>query len=57
MFAQKHLLLLEALADGIVLVDRGAFRAMRAKFQEWLAKGHLRRLKSGWQILGDDEAR
>jgi hypothetical protein len=57
MFAQKHLLLLEALADGIVLVDRGAFRAMRAKFQEWLAKGHLRRLPSGWQILGDDEAR
>lgn len=51
MFASFHPLLLEALDQGVVLLDRGSFAAMREVFQEWRTQDILRPFRFGWQIL------
>lgn len=43
-------LLLEALADGAALFDRGAWRRLRGRFQERLDTGLLRRSSIGWEF-------
>lgn len=53
MFVEYHPLLLEALAHGIVLWDRGAFAEMRKTFQEWLKSGKVSPWRQGWKIAGD----
>lgn len=45
-----HPLLLEVLADGIVLWDRGAFHDLRTVFQQWRAEGMVERWRQGWKI-------
>lgn len=50
MFAGFNLLFLEALADGVVLFDRGAWSGMRERFLRWRADGTLTRLPMGWKI-------
>jgi len=45
-----NLLLLEALADGKPLFDRGAWTAMRQRFQGRLAGRTLARTSLGWDI-------
>lgn len=50
MFAEHHPLLLEALAHGIVLWDKGAFSEMRKTFQEWLKSGKVTPWRNGWKI-------
>jgi len=55
MFADFHLLLLEALAYGIVLRDRGAFAEMRKTFQGWLKSGKVRPWGHGWKIASPKE--
>ena len=45
-----NLLLLEALADGQPLFDRGAWAAMRERFQRHLDDGRLARTRLGWDI-------
>lgn len=50
MFAEYHPLLLEALAHGVVLWDRGAFAEMRKTFQEWLKTGKVSPWRQGWKI-------
>ncbi len=52
MFAGFNLLFLEALADGVVLVDRGAWARMHDQFLSWRADGTLTRLPRGWSIAG-----
>lgn len=50
MFSEYHPLLLEALAHGIVLWDKGAFSEMRKTFQEWLKSGKVTPWRNGWKI-------
>lgn len=50
MFRADHPLLLEALADGIILYDRGSFAGMRAAFERWCREGRLVRQPRGWTI-------
>ena len=50
MFADRHPLLLEALEDGIVLWDQGAFATMRATFHQWRQQGQVQRWRCGWKI-------
>lgn len=50
MFAEHHPLLLEALAHGIVLWDKGTFSEMRKTFQEWLKSGKVTPWRNGWKI-------
>lgn len=53
MFRDWHLLLLEALDSGIVLVDDGSFVQMRAQFEGWLREGVMRRTPRGWKLKGE----
>jgi predicted nucleotidyltransferase len=50
MFADRHPLLLEALEDGVVLWDQGAFATMRATFRQWRQQGQVQRWRCGWKI-------
>jgi hypothetical protein len=50
MFTDRHPLLLEALDDGIVLWDQGAFATMRATFHQWRQQGQVQRWQCGWKI-------
>ncbi len=50
MFSDFNPLLLEALEDGVVLWDRGAFSEMRKVFEGWRKSGKVRRRKMGWEI-------
>jgi predicted nucleotidyltransferase len=52
MFEEDHALLLEALRDGVVLWDRGAFAAMREQFRRWERTGRLEPWRNGWKIAG-----
>ncbi len=52
MFRDLHLLMLEALDSGIVLVDDGSFAQMRAQFEGWLREGVLQRRQRGWKRSG-----
>jgi predicted nucleotidyltransferase len=50
MFADRHVLLLEALEHGLVLHDRGGFAAMREVFREWRRRGEVVPWRNGWKI-------
>jgi len=50
MFENRHPLLLEVLAYGVVLWDQGAFAKMRATFQEWRQQGQVQPWRCGWKI-------
>ncbi|MCL4371379.1 MAG: hypothetical protein M1380_10820 [Chloroflexi bacterium] len=50
MFEDRNILLLDALEHGQVILDRGAFDAMRRTFQRWLASGEVARSGAGWRI-------
>lgn len=50
MFADFHLLMLEALDSGIVLVDDGSFAQMRAQFEGLLREGVIQRRQRGWKL-------
>ena len=50
MFADRHPLLLEALEDGVVLWDQGAFATMRTTFHQWRQQGQVQRWRCGWKI-------
>lgn len=47
---QGNGLLLEALADGLVLIDRGGWAALRVRFEGRIAAGRWRRFPWGWEI-------
>lgn len=51
MFRSDHPLLLEALAEGVVLFDRGDFARMRSEFRRACREGRLQRLPRGWRIV------
>lgn len=53
MFETFNPLLLEALEDGIVLIDDGEFVSMRETFRQWRANGLILRTNCGWRILVD----
>ena len=59
-FAPKHLLLLEALADGIILVDRGLSQRCGQSFKSGWRKGVFGGYRAGgkfWTMRrGDDDA-
>jgi hypothetical protein len=57
MFADRHLLLLEALAYGVVLWDQGAFATMRATFHQWRQQGQVQRWLCGWKIASHPSQR
>lgn len=50
MFAGFNLLFLEAMADGVILFDRGSAARMRTQFEGWRTSGVLTRLPHGWKI-------
>lgn len=50
MFSQRHLLLLEALADGLILPDEGYLSQLKEELGDLIGKGKLERLRNGWQI-------
>jgi len=50
MFDGLHVLLLEALEDGIILFDRGAFAEMKEVFLKWRGAGVVIPTGSGWKI-------
>lgn len=50
MFRDLHLLMLEALDSGIVLVDDGSFAQMRTQFEGWLREGVVQRRGRGWKM-------
>lgn len=50
MFRDFHLLVLEALESGVVLVDDGSFAQMRRRFEEWLREGVIQRRERGWKL-------
>jgi predicted nucleotidyltransferase len=50
MFADRHPLLLEALAYGIILWDQGEFATMRATFHQWRQQGQVQPWRCGWKI-------
>ncbi len=54
MWRIRHPLLLEALEDGLVLWDTGAFAAMREKFRRLRASGASQHWRTGWKL--DDTA-
>ncbi len=56
MFVDRHLLMLEALDTGVVLVDDGCFQQMRSEMQRWLASGELIRTMHGWRTPAGREA-
>ncbi len=56
MFRTLNPLLLDALAHGVVLYDRGGFGAMRALFQRWREQGLVVPWGSGWRIAPELEA-
>lgn len=45
-----HPLLLEILAYGLVLWDRGEFTELRKSFQQWRSEGLVQPWRSGWKI-------
>lgn len=53
MFETFNPLLLEALADGIVLIDSGEFASMKEIFCQWQADGLILRTNCGWRISAD----
>jgi len=50
MFETFNPILLDALEDGIILVDDGEFAAMRETFRRWRAQGLVSRTEVGWRI-------
>lgn len=50
MFADCHLLMLEALDSGMVLVDDGSFAQMREQFEQCLREGIIQRRERGWKL-------
>ncbi len=50
MFAQRHLLLLDALEHGVVIWDRGSFGEMRAVFRRWREAGEVVPWRRGWKV-------
>src|SRR5207245_8987454 len=50
MAADRSVMLLEALEDGLVLWDRGRFGRLRQEFHAWRASGLVRRFGAGWRI-------
>ena len=50
MFQQNHLLLLEALKDGISLYDTGFWKTLRREFEEKLKKREIIPKEQGWII-------
>lgn len=54
MFETFNPLLLDALEDGIVLLDNGEFAAMREIFHRWRSQGLILRTNAGWRVLLDD---
>lgn len=50
MVDEFHPLLLEALEHGVVLVDRGAFAELKARFAGWRRAGVVTPLPNGWRI-------
>ncbi len=50
MFGTFNPILLDALEDGIILVDNGEFVAMRETFRRWRNQGLILRTNSGWRI-------
>jgi len=50
MFTDRHPLLLEALEDGVVLWDQGAFATMRATFHQWRQEGQVQPWRDGWKV-------
>jgi predicted nucleotidyltransferase len=47
---QRALILLEALAYGIPLWDRGGFSELQRSFQQWRESGQVAPYGSGWRI-------
>lgn len=50
MFEQRHTLLLEALADGWVLFDRGEWALRRAELETWRRENKAIRRERGWWL-------
>lgn len=50
LFGQRHTLLLEALADGWVLFDRGGWAALRAELEAWQRDRKAIRGPRGWWL-------
>lgn len=50
MFAGLHTLFLEALEDGVVLWDRGAFAEMLKIFRQWRESSKVTPWRLGWKI-------
>jgi predicted nucleotidyltransferase len=50
MFSHRHLLLLEALADGLILHDEGYLKQLKEELKDLIGKGKLERLRNGWRI-------
>jgi predicted nucleotidyltransferase len=50
MFQQNHLLLLEALKDGIPLYDTGLWKTLQKEFEEKLEKREIVPKEQGWII-------
>ncbi|MHA1713323.1 MAG: nucleotidyltransferase domain-containing protein [Candidatus Ranarchaeia archaeon] len=52
MLQNYHLIILEALADGIILYDPQKLGLeLKNQVQKWEKEGHLVRLINGWQII------
>lgn len=47
---EANLLLLESLADGVALYDRGTWRRLRERFARRVAEGRWRRIPLGWEV-------
>jgi predicted nucleotidyltransferase len=50
LFEQRHTLLLEALADGWVLFDRGGWAVLRAELEAWQRDNKALRRPHGWWL-------
>jgi hypothetical protein len=50
MFERQHMLMLDALEDGLVLWDRGEFGRMRELFGKWRAAGLVEPIANGWRL-------
>jgi len=45
-----HVLVLDILNDGVVLLDDGSFRSLREQFKNALEEGRIVPFEGGWQI-------
>ena len=50
MVREFHPLLLEALAHGVILWDRGEFATLQKTFQQWRKEDFVQPWRSGWKI-------